>query len=117
MIGYNQEIKKRLRIRQDKERQVMKRNTKKYPFAVFTTAFHGGGMVSQHETLEAAYKASRAYGSKDCLCGCAGVVNADDKKLSIETGDFPGEVYVYAVADEPIQTKDEYMMHYATICK
>lgn len=51
---------------------------RKYAFYVVRTAFHGGGIVSRHTTRELAEAAARRYASKDCSCGCCGVVAAAD---------------------------------------
>lgn len=42
--------------------------TKQYPYAVYRTAFHGGGLVSRHNTLTGALKA--ACIKTECTCGC-----------------------------------------------
>lgn len=52
----------------------MKRKAK-YPYAVYMTAFHGGFFVSRHATRAAAESVVRRLGSRDCLCGCAGVID------------------------------------------
>jgi len=52
----------------------MKLTEKNARFAVVRTAFHNGGTVSFHTSLEAAMKAKRSYQNTDCICGCAGVV-------------------------------------------
>jgi hypothetical protein len=48
---------------------------KKYPFAVYATAFHGGRFISRHATKEAAEKAVRRFVKFGCTCGCAGIIN------------------------------------------
>lgn len=47
------------------------------PFHLYRTAFHGGGLLSRHYSVEAAEKARRRAQS-DCTCGCAVVVAAQD---------------------------------------
>jgi hypothetical protein len=62
----------------------MKQETnKKYPFAVYATAFHGGRFISRHATLERAEMAVKRYRMADCTCGCAGIINEN-------AGDKPG---------------------------
>jgi hypothetical protein len=43
-------------------------------FAVVKTAFHNGGAVSFHNSLEAAMKAKKKLQRGECVCGCADVV-------------------------------------------
>ena len=43
-------------------------------FAVVKTAFHNGGTVSFHVSLDEAMKAKKKLQRGDCVCGCAGVV-------------------------------------------
>ena len=44
-------------------------------WCVVKTRFHGGGIVSRHTTKELAERAARKWRSKDCMCGCCGVVS------------------------------------------
>lgn len=43
-------------------------------FAVVKTAFHNGGTISFHNSLEAAIKSQIENTSKTCACGCCGIV-------------------------------------------
>ena len=43
-------------------------------FAVIKTAFHGGGALSFHNSLSAAYKSASKYRGHTCECGCCAVV-------------------------------------------
>ena len=43
-------------------------------FAVVRTAFHNGGTISFHNSLEAAKTAKKQNTSVTCECGCCGVV-------------------------------------------
>ena len=43
-------------------------------FAVVRTAFHNGGTISFHNSLEAAKTAKKQNTSATCECGCCGVV-------------------------------------------
>ena len=43
-------------------------------FAVVKTAFHNGGTISFHNSLDAAMKTKKKYQHGECVCGCAGVV-------------------------------------------
>lgn len=43
-------------------------------FAVVATAFHHGGTISFHNSLEAAIKVRDKHAGDNCDCGCAGVV-------------------------------------------
>lgn len=49
----------------------------RYPYRVYRTAFHGGGLLSRHATAPAAEKAARKARIGDCCCGCAVVVGPD----------------------------------------
>ena len=52
----------------------MRLNEKNAKFAVVKTAFHGGGIVSYHNSLDEALKSERKYASGDCTCGCCRVI-------------------------------------------
>lgn len=52
----------------------MKLTEKNAKFAVVATAFHGGGVISYHNSLAEAIKAERKATSPCCLCGCCKVV-------------------------------------------
>lgn len=43
-------------------------------FAVVKTAFHNGGTISFHNSLEAAIKSKNENTSETCSCGCCGIV-------------------------------------------
>ena len=43
-------------------------------FAVVKTAFHNGGTISFHNSLDAAMKMKKKHQRGECVCGCAGVV-------------------------------------------
>lgn len=45
------------------------------PWVVVLTAFHGGGLVSRHQTATRAIERARREGIADCVCGCAGVMS------------------------------------------
>ena len=48
--------------------------TERYPFRLFSTQFHGGGLLSRHATEAAAETARKRAKIGDCTCGCAVVV-------------------------------------------
>ena len=52
----------------------MKLTEKNARFAVVRTAFHRGGTVSFHRSLQAAERAARRARVGECCCGCCGVV-------------------------------------------
>lgn len=52
----------------------MKLNEKNARFAVVKTAFHGGGVISYHNSIEEAIKSDRKYSSGSCICGCCRVI-------------------------------------------
>ena len=54
--------------------------TKRFPYRVFRTKFHGGGLISRHATESAAEKAARSHKIGDCKCGCAVVVGPRDEE-------------------------------------
>jgi len=49
--------------------------TKQEKFYVVRTAFHGGGIVSRHQSLQGATQAMLRYRGSNCECTCAGVVS------------------------------------------
>ena len=56
------------------------RITDRYPYAVYRTQFHNGGLISRHATPEAAAKAVRKAKIGDCMCGCAVAVGPQDPR-------------------------------------
>jgi len=51
----------------------------KTKYYVVRTAFHGGGIVSAHRKLERAEAAARrVHKHITCVCGCVGVVTAEE---------------------------------------
>lgn len=77
----------------------MKRNTQVYPYALYKTAFHGGGVVSQHKTLEAAVLAERRWrNGTPCVCGCTAIAGPKEAHGYIQTG-YNTEIY-YTVVNE-----------------
>ena len=52
----------------------MKLTEKNSKFAVVKTAFHGGGVISYHNSLEEALKADKKFSSGSCVCGCCRVI-------------------------------------------
>ena len=52
----------------------MKLTEKNAKFAVVKTAFHGGGVISYHNSLTEALKSERKYASGGCICGCCRVI-------------------------------------------
>ena len=52
----------------------MKLTEKNSKFAVVKTAFHGGGVISYHNSLTEALKSERKYASGGCTCGCCRVI-------------------------------------------
>ncbi len=45
-------------------------------YYVVRTAFHGGGVVSQHRCLAAAYRSADKHSRGECTCGCCDVIPA-----------------------------------------
>ena len=52
----------------------MKLNEKNARFAVVKTAFHGGGVISYHNSVVEAIKADKKFSSGSCICGCCRVI-------------------------------------------
>ena len=52
----------------------MKLTEKNARFAVVKTAFHGGGVISYHNSIEEALKADKKFSSGGCICGCCRVI-------------------------------------------
>ena len=52
----------------------MKLTEKNAKFAVVKTAFHGGGVISYHNSLEETLKADKKFSSGGCICGCCRVI-------------------------------------------
>lgn len=48
------------------------------PVVLVRSKFHGGGIVSRHRTVRAAWRAYKAMRADDCGCGCAGIIPASD---------------------------------------
>lgn len=52
---------------------------------VYRTAFHGGGLISEHYTRQQAEHAARRWrGNTDCTCGCCGVIAPDERPVDAE---------------------------------
>ena len=67
----------------------MERN-ERFPYAIWNTAFHGGGLVSQHKHVDsAAAKMRRLNAHIVCTCGCYAVTGP-----AAERG-WNGELYLY----------------------
>ena len=47
-------------------------------FWLVKTAFHGGGLISKHSTIELAEKAQSKWNMGECKCGCSGIVSPDE---------------------------------------
>lgn len=53
-------------------------------YEVYHTAFHGGKLISRHQSLAAAERVVRSHRSgTDCVCGCAGIID-------VSGGEKPG---------------------------
>lgn len=52
----------------------MKLNETNARYAVVRTAFHGGGVIRFHKSLEEALKTQKWYREGVCTCGCCAVV-------------------------------------------
>ena len=52
----------------------MKLNENNSKFAVVKTAFHGGGVISFHNSVGEALKADKKFSSGGCICGCCRVI-------------------------------------------
>jgi len=52
-------------------------------FAVVATAFHKGGTISFHNSLDAAIKARNKFAGNSCECGCAGVVPVTEEAKAV----------------------------------
>lgn len=59
----------------------MKLSENNSKFAVVRTAFHGGGTISFHISLEAARRAEHNYAQGDCTCGCCAIVPVTNSAL------------------------------------
>ena len=73
----------------------MKITSKSAKYAVVRTAFHGGGVVSVHRSLAAAWKAADAYRMESCTCGCCGVcpITAEARREMPDRGrDYDGDL-------------------------
>lgn len=91
-------------------------------FAVVSTAFHGGGTISFHNSLNQAFKSVNENTSETCNCGCCGIVpiTEDAKNEMLELCDDNGE---------RIWSEDELLLyseipeyeangeHYSKLCK
>lgn len=68
----------------------MKLTEKNARFAVVKTAFHNGGTISFHTSLDSALKVQRRYSSGGCTCGCCSVcpITEDAQKEMVKTLEF-----------------------------
>ena len=87
----------------------MKLNEKNARFAVVKTAFHGGGVISYHNSIEEALKADKKFSSGSCICGCCRVIpiTEEARKELFERGycsrraDLLEEIPCYTGNDSP----------------
>lgn len=100
----------------------MKLNATNSKFAVVKTSFHGGGIISFHNSLAEAEKAEHNHQSGDCQCGCCGIVpvNVEGAAELKQRKDRDG--YPYYVNEIPTMYADLPMFepgkyHYRTLCK
>lgn len=100
----------------------MKLNENNAQFAVVSTAFHGGGTISFHTSLNAAMISENKNTSKTCNCGCCSVIPITEsaKEEMLELCDDNGEriweeseLSLYSEISE-YEAKGE---HYSKLCK
>ncbi len=61
----------------------------RYPHVAVVTAYHGGGILSRHKTIDAASRAVRRYAGDECTCGCACVYPTSDLDTLRDSHDTP----------------------------
>ena len=92
----------------------MKLNENNSKFAVVKTAFHGGGIVSYHNSLAEAIKSERKYASGGCICGCCRVIPITEEARKELFRRCYSSQYVVLLEDIPCYTGNE---NPYTICK
>lgn len=93
----------------------MKLTEKNAKFAVVRTAFHGGGVISFHNSMSEALKSERKYASGNCICGCCRVIpiTEEARKELFEEGYCSRHADL--LKDIPCYTGNEFSPY--TICK
>ena len=93
----------------------MKLNEKNARFAVVKTAFHGGGVISFHNSLAEALKVDKKFSSGGCICGCCRVIpiTEEARKELFEEGYCSRHADL--LEDIPCYTGNEFSPY--TICK
>ena len=63
----------------------MKQRTK-WAYFIYKTAYHNGGLVSRHRSLDLAKKAlNRLQSGNECICGCYYIVKNDATYVDQDT--------------------------------
>ena len=94
----------------------MKLNENNARFAVVSTAGHGGGTISFHNSLKEALKSKRHHTAEDCTCGCCSVVAITEeanKELRMLEDYYYTSNYLYKDLPE-YQANGEY---YGQLCR
>ena len=92
----------------------MKLNETNAKYAVVRTAFHGGGTISFHNSLDAALHSKRKNTFEDCCCGCCAIIPITEEAQD-EIG--PDEMGSYTKLYKEIPYYEANGEHYSTICK
>lgn len=100
----------------------MKLNENNSKFAIVKTAFHNGGTISFHNSLESALKAEKKNTSESCACGCCGIVpvTAEAKKEILIYRDKWNNPIIYNDNIPLYSDLSEYCAngeHYSQLCK
>lgn len=96
----------------------MKLTEKNAEFAVVATAFHHGGVISFHRSLDAAKEAARRWRGTVCQCGCCDVVPVTENARTEMLKDGSDQWYAERIQlfkDLPEYTGNEFSPY--TLCK
>lgn len=91
-------------------------------YAVIATAFHGGGTLSLHRSLEAAIKSSNQHQVTGCTCGCCAVVPITGAASRAMDAHRDRWGYPVFYNDEPRKLYSDYPAdcsgaHYSQLCR
>lgn len=88
----------------------MKLNESNAKFAVVSTAFHGGGVISYHDSFVAALVAAKENTSRHCTCGCCGIVAITDDAMQ--------EMHEFGYQKRRFSALPQYApdLHYSCLC-
>ena len=93
----------------------MKLTEQNSKFAVVKTAFHGGGVISYHNSLEKALKVDKKFSSGSCICGCCRVILITEEARKELSKKGYCSLHADLLKEIPYYTGNEFSPY--TICK